>query len=581
MVPITRRSSREGGTPGNETIPEVTERTAETNTQGTETLIDTAMPQPDKSELRQRRAKAIRFQDNSVSEATTSSDIWFPYLLEPDKTVSFRFSTEPNKQFNKAQTSDTGRFNPNVTPTEDWGSFANQVWKYLEPYMIDGISPEQYSIMLKHHFDPKVWDRIYENQMRGKTLTERAEFCDGVLHLYTLNCYSMEARVRDYNKYISSEDLTMITDSIYIFHQAHQLITADEKDVIYYHLLNLVRHWTPTERDTFFSVEKCLNSFSAPDMNKITPEVLKEAIAQSSQYGQKRKSLRLHVPDRKRSSIDDDGDGLANKRTRKSDSNQASQTRRGAGPHVTCDTAKYTRTFEHLSKWLKSGPIREKINDLWRNTGPKRTFQPFLLPLKNYNVSISREERRYRARNRLCRRCGNHDKDDGAQCTLHPLYDDVKADNDSILGRDRREWVQSTSLSPLRIHSTIGELSEENSEETDESPLDDSQEYYYPGWMRDQVERAAELSPSELSDSAEVLTRQGNWKKVPITIDTHSQRCFVSRSFIERHNLDNLVRPPRNNIHVKAHLHESIIIRDKALWVRLKMDEDSTPMNTF
>ena len=172
MVPITRRSSREGGTPGNETIPEVTERTAETNTQGTETLIDTAMPQPDKSELRQRRAKAIRFQDNSVSEATTSSDIWFPYLLEPDKTVSFRFSTEPNKQFNKAQNSDTGRFNPNVTPTEDWGSFANQVWKYLEPYMIDGISPEQYSIMLKHHFDPRVWDRIYENQMRGKTLTE-------------------------------------------------------------------------------------------------------------------------------------------------------------------------------------------------------------------------------------------------------------------------------------------------------------------------------------------------------------------------------------------------------------------------
>ena len=120
----------------------------------------------------------------------------FPYLLEPDKTFDFPFSTELNKQFTKTALYAPGLFSPRNRPDDNWPGFVKEVWKHLEHYAAEGISPKQYAVMLQPHFSSRVWARIYEDHVCTETdPVARARACQTVLHVYTIECYKFVARI--------------------------------------------------------------------------------------------------------------------------------------------------------------------------------------------------------------------------------------------------------------------------------------------------------------------------------------------------------------------------------------------------
>jgi hypothetical protein len=113
-----------------------------------------------------------------------SSIAVFPYILEPDKTTSFPFSKDANKHFAKTAMYHPNQFSPKHKPEDNWPAFLKEVWKHLEHYKADGISPEQYEVMLKPHFSQVVWAHIYEDHVSSEpNPEERALACRTVLHI--------------------------------------------------------------------------------------------------------------------------------------------------------------------------------------------------------------------------------------------------------------------------------------------------------------------------------------------------------------------------------------------------------------
>lgn len=236
----------------------------------------------------------------------------FPYLLEPDKTFNFPFSTEMNKQFTETDMYAPGLFSPKNHPEDNWPGFVKEVWKHLEHYAAEGISPEQYAEMLQPHFSPRVWARIYEEHVSTKTdPASRARACQTVLHVYTLECYKFEARIRDYNRFFRRDNMYEFSESIQTFaDKFYKLYGKGGLYMNYMKLLLITRIWSPAERSQFFSIRRCLNSFQAPMYQKITEEILAEAVAQGVQMSEE-------SPRHKRQSTSATGAHYSDKRSKR------------------------------------------------------------------------------------------------------------------------------------------------------------------------------------------------------------------------------------------------------------------------
>jgi hypothetical protein len=207
----------------------------------------------------------------------------FPYLLEPDKTIGFPFSVKANKHYSKTAMYHPGQFSPEHKPEENWPEFIKEVWSHLEHYSADGISPEQYKVMLKPHFSQQVWGHIFEDYVSSKPDPEsKAEACRTVLYIYTLECYKFEVRIRDYNKFMAADNLPEFCQSFRTYEARFATLRSKTRYKYYLELLNITRHWTPNERSQFFNIQRCFNIFRSPNYEKITTDIVTEAITHST-----------------------------------------------------------------------------------------------------------------------------------------------------------------------------------------------------------------------------------------------------------------------------------------------------------
>jgi hypothetical protein len=356
----------------------------------------------------------------------------FPYMLEPDKTMSFPFSKDANKHSTKTAMYHPNQFSPKHKPEDNWPEFLKEVWTHLEHYTADGISPEQYKVMLKPFFSQEAWAHIYEDRVSSKSNQEdRALACKTLLQVYTLECYKFEARVRDYNKFMKAENVYEYGQSFRTYDTRLSTLRSKSRFKNYLELLSITRHWFPNERSQFFSNRRCFNKFDAPDYEKITTDIVSEAIAYGMKIMEERSSQKRQL------ASDTSARPLIKKHRPNSNKTRVTSSSSSTDmPFVTCITNKYTRVFPNWNRWLRSKPLKELVNSAWKNTGAVRNFQSFQLPIINKPLTLTNYEKAFRQEHNLCARCGNHSNSDGKQCELHPLYDDIKINDKSILGRD-------------------------------------------------------------------------------------------------------------------------------------------------
>jgi hypothetical protein len=165
----------------------------------------------------------------------------FPYILEPDKTMGFPFSVEDNKHYTKTAMYHPGLLSPEHKPEKNWPEFIKEVWSHLTYYSVDGISPEQYEVMVKLHFSHQVWTHIFEDHVFSKPDPEsKAE--GTVLHIYTLGCYKFEARIRDYIKFMAADNLFEFCQSLRTYEARFVTLHSKARYKYYLELLNIIRH---------------------------------------------------------------------------------------------------------------------------------------------------------------------------------------------------------------------------------------------------------------------------------------------------------------------------------------------------
>lgn len=134
--------------------------------------------------------------------------------------------------------------------------------------------------MLKPYFSPVTWTHIYEAHVSIKPIPETKTFAyRTVLHIYTLECYTLEARIRDYNKFLAPASLSeyqysIDTDLALILELG---MKVQYKNYLEY--LLTTRFWSPAELRQFFIIHKCLSEFHSPDYKKITKNVIAEAMS--------------------------------------------------------------------------------------------------------------------------------------------------------------------------------------------------------------------------------------------------------------------------------------------------------------
>jgi hypothetical protein len=207
------------------------------------------------------------------------------------------------------------------------------------------------------------------------------------------------------------------------------------------------------------------------------------------------------------------------------------------------------------------------VNSAWKNIDAVRNFQPFQLPAINKPLILTKYEKAFRQEHNLCARCGNHSDSDGKQCELHPLYEDIKINDKSILGRDITSFLNGTSTAAIASHSINYSV---------HPPANDTLNKLFPNWRRELMAKSGEQAPPSLNTTAEIMAPDESWLAVNVALDTHSQRCFVTDSFVRKFNLDRLTAQPPNSLAIRAHLHKTLMISDRALWVRLTIDNHIT-----
>lgn len=211
--------------------------------------------------------------------------------------MRFPFTLETNRYYAKATTNEANKFNPSTTPRDDWPTFVREVCKHLEVYRIQGISPDQYKLMLKDHFTTREWKVIFERRVAAITnVKDGIVVCNTVIYWYSVECYQLEARIRDLNKLTRPESLSHYVESIKKYHNLRQKFKIKTPNNEYPDLLDAVRYWTREERRIFFSIRKCLNEIGAPIYEKITPEILAEAITETYLIEDDRKDRKRQLP---------------------------------------------------------------------------------------------------------------------------------------------------------------------------------------------------------------------------------------------------------------------------------------------
>lgn len=176
--------------------------------------------------------------------------------------MEFPFSTEFNKTLFQ---NNHGLPRSVQTQIQSWRQLASVYWRSLETFRTlqrRGYPHEQYAMMLKPHFLPMVWAHIYKDHISTKLdPTSRAFSCRTVLHLYILECYTFEARVRDYKNFTAGEDPAIYSQSAMTFNSKFVDIYSKSLYRNYADLVQITRHWSPSEQSQFFSLRRCLNYF--------------------------------------------------------------------------------------------------------------------------------------------------------------------------------------------------------------------------------------------------------------------------------------------------------------------------------
>jgi len=381
-----------------------------------------------------------------TARAEKQLSMWYPYLLERDKLFSFLFSSEPNKQYDKALTLQKRAFQPTKSPQEDWSAFVNDVWKHLAPFRSQGIAPVQYELMLEPHFTEHEWARIYGDIAQFYVKPERRRYlCSRLLRQYTIHCYPLEARIRDFARDDLAEDIEVYATSRKKFETLMLDLLAFNVYCHYYRLLDIVKRWTPEERKEFFTRKDYLNEFGAPNYKRITEQTVTEAVNFLVKIAIDRTFLRKRHRDPTSESTD------RRPKHGKASPHRTELTTPSQAP--LCRTKKYVTYFKSYGKWVSSRALRDLMNSHWNSEAEPRNFQPFKLPYEGRPLRPTTQEREHRTNKKLCYDCGNHKKDDGKACSWHPLYDDVRRDNGTIPGVDPRSLADSKKASALTSYA--------------------------------------------------------------------------------------------------------------------------------
>ncbi|KAF5132055.1 hypothetical protein DV495_001654 [Geotrichum candidum] len=453
-------------------------------------------------------------------------------------------------------------FKPTVTPGEDWPSFVQQLWAYISPFCIEGVSVDQYAFTLQDHFTSEEWETIYLETLESQTDHEaRSEAAQGIISRYTRYCYSFESRIRDHDKFLRMGDRNRYAHAILRYHKLLCALCANHDYYHYFALLEVLRAWNQEDRLDFLQRNGCINSFRAPIYEKITLETVKTALA----------SLNLDHYGRtpKRSSSTASEVWADSKKPRSAVERRSSSS----NPKVTCETDKYTVAFGNWRTWRKARAIAELINGAWLIKSPARYHQPFELPVKGRFLLITTRERSFRREQQLCPDCGNHPASDSRPCVLHPLYKDVQRDDNACLGKEMHQLSKDFSIATIST-TTV----EDPREEMEGAGLSEPSalESAFPRKYRNYHVGEQIQQHHKLTTGAELYAPSGEWLKLTVAIDSHSTISFVSPKFIEENNLDAFLVAPPVSITIKGHLHEARSVPERALRVRLRFGDDIT-----
>ena len=465
---------------------------------------------PQKLNLHNVTLEMIHSFDKIVTEQPIEQySVWFPFLLEVDRTSSFPFTLEPNKQYDKTLTLKLGSFQPTVTPSQDWTTFVNEVWKHISPYRSRGISAVQYQLTLEPHFTEKEWARIFGAMARAHPGAEESiEQSKLILHQYTLGCYSLEARIRDWKRdERPGDELESFVDSRMKFENLEMSLRNSSVLCHYYRLLLVVKWWTPDERSRFFKGKNYLNQFGAPVYKNITQQAVNEAREFTVSITRER---RLNQK-RQRGTYGETGDRKP--KLRKFIEHDSAHT------HL-CRTNKYLTAFGDYGGWVRSETLRDLVNQRWTSDSETRNFQPFKLPIKGRTLLPTNRERTFRSERGLCLDCGNHKKDDGVTCTLHPLYEDICLDNRTVFGTDLQKVATNAETATLTSYPLEQTRIYSNQSK---APFHSSTDRAFPVWM--EKDMSADVCSLEFSWGLRLSSTTKATRKITHQSDSPPRDC--------------------------------------------------------
>lgn len=507
-------------------------------------------------------------QNTSSTPPEYATKVWFPYLMEFDKTANFPFSEKTNKQYTSALSDHP--FHPSVTPQTDWIVFAREVWDYIEPFLIPGISVDQYALTLKNHFTEEEWTQIYSGYIYSHTDPEaKARSGRAVLSRYTRYCYSIESRVRDLTRYLKMEDAKAFSTTVRRYRQLDRTISSRVPVSDYLELLHVICPWTSEERFDFLQRKDCLNAFGAPRYENMTKDVTDAALAQITLNSLKKKSDKRPPTD--------ESSSVLYKRPRTGENRRVTSDVQSRF----CATRKYSNTFQNWKNWRQSESLRSLINDAWSHGAPLRTFQSFELPWKGRPLGVTKHEKDFRRSQGLCAKCGNHPSGEGQACKFHPIYEDIKLDNNTIMGKPLSSLTNEVRIAPLSVEPYQSTGPSVNGLEGYSLSNNDVLNSAFPLRRRSRIAAATRRTRRYYSASAELLTPRAEWRDIRVNIDTHSQRSFVTTAFVAEHNMDAFVTPTTDRFTITAHLHGTTVVSETVLWVRLLADGECTDLMAY
>lgn len=238
-----------------------------------------------------------------------------------------------------------------------------------------------------------------------------------------------------------------------------------------------------------------------------------------------------------------------------------------------CFTKKYSKTFRNWKAWRKSKPLRVLINESWFSGLAVRTFQPFELPYKGQPLKITKFEKDFRSFHRLCENCGNHTSNDGQKCKHHPIYEDIKIDNDSILGKSLSTLNSKVQIDPHSVQSlTTNDSLINNLPVGGSSSLNRVLDRSFPPNRRSTIVKVTKQASPFLATTAELLAPSGEWRVIRMRIDTQSSRSFVTTGFIAEHNMNAYVTTTTSSLTNNAHSPSSTVVSNKVLYVKLRSE---------